>query len=831
MFKGTLSVSMCSVLALIAPSESLAQPVSSPPSDTVDQSSDAADSTASEGTIGEIVVTAQKRSESLQRTPVAVSAFNSDTLEARQISGVEQLQFNVPSLVFAELVGFSQLSLRGIGSDLTTTAGEPTVATFQDGVYVGQLFSQSVPSFDLERVEVLRGPQGTLYGRNSTGGAINYITRAPSYEAGGNLAVQYGSYDRALIEGGATGTIVPDLVAGRVTVKYDRRDGYRRNLFDGRDYDDNDQISAQAALLIEPSASLKATLRGDITRQKSSPVQQFVAGLPVASQVSPQTPVGIFSLPGPVLAAIPGLFSPADIARLGNGSVADLFGLARPGAAGPDPTESLDFQNDFAPRTRVDLRGTSATLDWNLGGAALKSITAYRYSKLRTSSDSDGTSAAIIYIDPILQTSKQFTQEFNLSGEGLDDRLDWLVGAFYLHDRSNVRSDIFVPSLGDLIVASGSFTSATPPPVFNLSQPFIPNLLQVIADPVFGRTLVGGIIPATAFLGFGTKQDSESIAGFGQATVAATDRLRLTAGLRYTHDTKEVSRTIHSNFIPAAALCDTESKRSWGAVTGTAGIDYDVAPRTLGYAKVSRGYKAGGFNPGECTGSFDPETIWAYEGGLKTTFAQGQVRVNTAAFYYDFQNIQFTTYNGNASTIKNAANAKLYGLEVESTIAPEALRGLTLDGSASYIHSRYGSQLLQDPLALATLDIGGNQLIRAPKWKVNLGAQYELQTASLGDFTLRGEGSYTSKVYHDVFNGEAPSQGATVEPGFWIANARLIWEPADTRFQAQLFVENIGNQLYAFSRAASATAAVIAGQFSAPRTFGVRLAMKLGSAK
>lgn len=782
----------------------------------------------SSGGIEEIVVTAQKRSESLQTTPVAVSAFTSDKLESQQISGVEQLQYNVPSLVVAQLTGYSQLSMRGIGSDLTVTAGEPTVATFEDGVYMGQLFGQSVPSFDLERIEVLRGPQGTLYGRNSTGGTINYITKAPQYAPGGNIAATYGNYNRVALEAGATGGLVDGKVAARFSIKYDRRDGYRLNLFDGKRYDDNDQIGLRGALLFEPSADVKFTLRGDYSRQRSSPVVQFIAGLPTATQISPQTPVGIFSLPGPVLAGIPGLLSAGDLATLGSGSVADLLNLGQPSLPVPDPTATTDIVNDTPSLTRINLRGVSGTLEWKFGSTTFKSITAYRYSDFFIQVDNDGSSAAILYEDPIYQSSKQFSQEFNLSGVAADGKLDWLAGFFYLHDRASLRADIYLPSLGNLIIASASLSSPTPPPVFNLSQPIIPNLLVLGSDPVLGRTIYGGAFTPIAFLGFGAEQSSSSVAGFGQMTYKATDRLRLTAGVRYTRDEKDVFRRLHSNFVPAAALCETNTKKSWGAWTGTAGIDYDAGQDVLVYGKVSRGYKAGGFNPAECTASFDPEGLWAYEAGLKSTLADRQLRLNIAGFYYDFTNIQFTTYLNNASTIKNAANAKLYGIEAEVLFQPRGLSGFSLDASGSYIHSRYGSQLLQEPLAVATLDIGGNRLIRAPEWKLNLGAQQRLDLGGWGSITLRGEAAYTSEVFHDVFNGKAPFQSETREGGYWVTNTRLTWSSANDRYQVQLFAENIGNDLHAYNRIASATGAYVTGQFSAPRTFGIRLSAKLG---
>ncbi|MDB5969975.1 MAG: hypothetical protein JWQ90_2425 [Hydrocarboniphaga sp.] len=778
--------------------------------------------------IEEIFVTAQKRSESLQSTPLAVSAFTSEALEQKQISGVQQLQFNVPSLVFAENTGFSQISLRGIGSDLTVTAGEPTVATFQDGVYTGQLIAQGVPSFDLERIEVLRGPQGTLYGRNSTGGTINYITKLPSYVPEVNTAFEVGSYGRTVSDIGVTGGSVEDKLAGRLSIRYENRDGYRKNLYDGSDTDDLQQFGGRASVLYEPTEDLSVVLRGDASKKSSSGTNQFIATMPNNGGVSPQTPLGVFSLPGPVLATLPGpLLSPEDLQRVGNGSIASLFGLSA-GQTAPnlDPTSTTDLYNDTPAITQVDIRGVSATVQWKAGAVDVKSITAGRYSKMETQLDGDGSAAAFI-VEELGQDSKQFTQEFNISGQAFDDRLDWIAGGFYLHDKAKLAADLYLPALTDQIIAGGSFASATPPPVFDLSQPYVGNLLQLTADPVLGTTLRGGTIPTTAFLGFGADQTSQSTAGFGQATYKLTDSLRVTGGLRYTQDEKKVVRHVHSNFVPAAGLCDQGEKKTWDALTGTAGLDYDVAAQTLVYGKVSNGYKSGGFNPPECSGSFDPEKLMAYEVGLKSTFADGQVRTNLASFYYKFDDIQFTTYNQNSSTIRNAANATLYGVELEYTLVPDAVRGFVLDGSGSYIHSEYGDQDLQEQLG-STLNIGGNQLIRAPEWKLNFGAQYTLDTAKLGAFTLRGEGSYTSTTQNDVFNGKAPGQDATVQPSYWITNARLIWEAPNNRIQGQLFVENIGDEIYSYSRIASATGNYVSGPFSPPRTIGARIAVRFG---
>ncbi|KCZ97616.1 TonB-dependent receptor [Hyphomonas polymorpha PS728] len=825
-----LSLGVCLTALLLSGQVAAAQDGAQPGASEIEADA-AMPEAGGERRLGSIVVTAQKKEEVLQSAPLAVSAFDTESLELKQIEGPQQLQFSVPSLVFAQLTGYTQLSLRGIGSDLTVTAGEPTVASFQDGVYVGQLFTQAVPSFDLERIEVLRGPQGTLYGRNSTGGAINYITRLPEYDFGSNLAVTAGNYGRLVAEGGITGALVDDRVAGRLTVKHERRDGYRHNLFDGRDYDGNDLFSAQGSLLFDLTPDLRVILRADKTRQSVSSVQQFVDSLPLASGVTPQTPLGIFSLPAPVLAGIPGLLSPGDLALLGNGSIADYYGLTPPGQSGGDPRKSLDIWNDFPPKQVFDVKGLSGTVEYDIGNATLRSITAYRESEADIRYDGDGSSAALLNANPIFQSSKQFTQELTLSGEALSGKLDYVLGAFYFDDEAILKADLFLPAIGDQVALAGSLTNPSAPPAFDLSRPLIPNLLQLIADPVLGTTLYRPGVSPIGTLSFGADQKTKSAAIYLNGTYRLSDRLRASAGVRYTEDEKKAFRQLHSNFVPAAALCETNTSKSWGEVTGTGGLDYDLSSDTMVYGKVSRGYKAGGFNPAECTATFDPEFLWSYEAGFKSVFANNQALFNAAAFYYDFSDIQFTTYVNNSSSIRNAAAATLYGVEVEYVLRPDAFEGLQLDGSGSWIHSEYDDQWLADPTESAILNIGGNSLIRAPEWKLNFGAQYQADLDRLGELLFRGEASYTSEVFHDVFNGKAPGQAGTIQDGYWVSNARVVWRPADDRFEAQLFVENITDEIYAHSLVASSTTAAVVGQFSAPRTYGVRLSMKLGSAR
>jgi iron complex outermembrane receptor protein len=823
-----------------------------------------ADAAAPTG-VEEIVVTAEKRQTKLQKTPSAITAISSTKLEAQGITGVESLQFNVPSMVFGDVSGYTFISIRGIGTDVTTTSAEPAVATYSDGVYTGSLITQALPEFDLERIEVLRGPQGTLYGRNATGGVINYISKGPSYEPEVNLAGIYGSYDRIAIDGSATGALVEDKLAFRLGGHYEQNDGYRKNIaLDTHEYD-LEEWSVRGALMADPNEDLKITLRGDYLEQETSNSYMLIttqaipaiAG-PLDLMVSPELPLGIFSQPAAFFQAVPGFLTDSDIAALNGGSIAEYLNmLTQPGPIAPSPDESLKFSDSIPARYDVKTGGTSLTIDWDVGNVSIKSITALRRGSLEFDQDSTGFAAPQVVFYPLRQSNTQWTQEFNISGTAFDDRMDWLVGAFYFHDDAKFATTVWLPGIGEYVQLLSSLSDPDGPTAFNLSQPLLP-LYQIFQDITATAIqdgpnyILGGpgvvedvTIPATAFLGFGLTQESESMAGFAQATYRITDELRITGGLRYTIDEKKVVRSKHSNLLlffgggnPAPVdLChDVAESRKWYALTGTAGIDYDVAERTMIYAKYSAGYKAGGFNPGECHGAFNPEKLDAFEGGVKSVFGDGQFSANVAAFYYDYSDIQFTTYVPGASSIKNAGAAELYGLEIEFQAYPDGIPGFSVDGSVSWVHSEYtegnpdrDDGLFFDVTNRDLLDIRGNNLIRSPEWKFSMGAQYEIDMGDSGALTLRGEASWTDTIYNDIFNGEATFQEGTTQPAYWLVNARAIWELEDGKYSIQLFGENLTDEYYAVNRVAfntPTTLVSVAGQYAAPRTFGIRVAMK-----
>jgi iron complex outermembrane receptor protein len=813
----------------------------------------AAPSTGS--TVEEVIVTAQKRSENIQKTPIAMTAITANRIQSGGITGADKLQFIAPSMTFGQNSNYTYVTLRGVGTDLVFLSGEASVATYIDGVYTGDLVSSGLPNLDLARIEILRGPQGTLYGRNATGGVINYISKDPSFQPGSSASVSYGNYNAVVADADVTGPIASDVVAGRLSLHFNEHSGYRYNLFNGQHEDADRSPSGHAAVIFKPTDSFSVILRGDVTHETSSNPHEAITNTSLDGVTTQSTPLGLFSLPAARLPA--NTLSPSDLAKLNGGSIADFFNVGESGLLTPNPNKSLDFANYFPVRYDTDTGGGSATINWS-GPVNVKSITAYRYTNFNATADNSGTAAPIIELAPLTQKSRQFTQEFNVSGRAFDGKLDWLAGAYYFNDQGSIAATIPLPTTGEGVILGASLANQTPgsPYALNLSQPLLTSFFDVASpqatvlangrDAITGQRLIAGVtVPTTPFLGFSTEQQSQSVAGFAQATYHVTDKLRITGGARFTRDQKDVDRTFHSNLLvafgetltsPGTSLCEGKrDSKTWTAPTGTIGADYDVASNVLGYAKASWGYKAGGYNSSDCGKPFNPEYLTAYEAGVKSTLADGQLRLDAAAYYYDYTNIQFTVYENGSAPILNGGKATAAGVEVEYQFRPRALSGFSLDGSASYEYSSYGRAFIQDPAFLVPapgLNIAGNELIRAPKWKFNVGAEYTVPTADVGDVTLRAETAYTDTIYNDVFNGKAPFASGTTQPAYWVLNAVLSWKSRDGRWEGQIFGSNLLNTYYATDRSETNTPSgeiFTTGQFAPPRTYGVRLIMRLGS--
>ena len=770
--------------------------------------------------IEEIVVTAQKRESDLQDTPIAITAFDGDAIERNQIEDFRDIALRTPGLVFAQTDAMSIIALRGVGLDITSLGGETAVAAYQDGVYLGQSFTLSMPAFDLQRIEVLRGPQGTLYGRNATGGAVNLVTRGPSFEPDANLALSYGDYDHFKVEaGGSTG--LSKSVAVRGSIVYDNRgDGYRDLVSLGRKTRGDESVAGNFSMLITPADDLDITLRGNFADQVTGfgtfeNLQFAPAG---GTLLTPNNVGGFFTFPDPALGGL---------------SLADVFGLDFPVAmAGNAPTDPNDLEaaGELRNKQESDVWGVSATVEWDLGEMTLKSITAYRDINWKRLSDEDGTDLQLLTLDGI-QGAETFTQEINLSGTSAEGRLDWLVGGYYFNEDASAE---FLYDLSAFQVFYEALIG-----VFGTGAPLPSGSLQLLSA---GNPLGEGIgrrqgqVAPWPFLHFTMEQDSKSYAAFGEGRYSLTEDFSLTLGARWTRDEKDTTRSLTSNFVsilaPAGLCIDSPDGDEWSEVTGNVIAEYQIEENSLVFGKVSRGYKAGGFNPGECLGGFNPEIIWAYEAGLKTRLFDDQMQLNSALFHYDYKDIQINRFINNASSVTNAAEAKIFGVEAEFIIAPRAAEGFRLSGSVGFLDTKYQDATFADPInGGPVIDVSGNDLLRAPNWKFSLAAQYGFQLGDAGEILLLGDVHYSDSYHFDVFEASLPNQSEMEQQSYAIANARVSWLPAAGDYEVMFFVENITDELYAETRVAVGTTGAVIGMFSRPRTWGVRVSAKFGAGR
>ena len=691
------------------------------------------------------------------------------------------------------------MTIRGVGVDFTTIDSEPGVALYSDGVYRGGLVSQGGLMFDLERVEVVRGPQGTLNGRNSTGGSVNMISRLPGAEDSVEASLLYGDYDRYRVE--LAGDLpLSDVFAVRLAGAYDSRDGYADNEYLGTNPDDAEYVVGKLAAVYVPNDELEIILRAEVTdSQRSGP-----AFIKTQDVVVP--PLGItLANPGGAL-TVPNSFC-------GPLSCEDALGLmlSSGGVGSSDPRNVFsDLDQDY----NLESKGVSATVDWQMNDQLqLRSISSYFELENDNRDDIDGTEIAAVH--SITQSSiEEFSQELTLIGT--TGALDWIVGGFYYSSEIDELYSFDLPAL-----------QATFEAVFGifggLGGPLPPGSLAFFGSRIDGSTT------GVPFFDNRMLQDTKSVAGYAQGTYNFTDSVRGTAGVRLTKDEKDVAITFVANIgvVPCVGI---EHDEDWSEVTGKIGLDADVSENTLVYGSISRGYKAGGFNAGDCHDPYDPEILIAYEAGLKTKLLDGSMRLNAAAFYYDYTDIQARLFVNNAASVENASEAETYGVEVElNWLATENFR---IDGSISLLDTKYKDHSATNPIfpqigtgctgGLACLQsIGGNELLRSPNLQATLMAEYDVVLSSAGLLTLRGEYAFTDKVHHTIFNDEIAA-----EDGFSLVNARVIWTPAAAGmegFSVAAFVENLANKEYAVSHTANATTGGVQSMFAPPRTWGLQL--------
>ena len=708
--------------AMLAPA-AMAQNTSTP--DTAEQTAvqtTAQDSTANAASVDNgndvIVVTAQGRRQALADVPVAISAVNAETLQNSGANDIRQLNQVAPSLLVSSTGSEANGSarIRGIGTVGDNPGLESSVPVFIDGVYRSRSGIGLNELGEIDRVEVQRGPQGTLGGRNSSAGLISIYSKKPEFEFGGSAELTYGDYNYWRAGASITGPLT-ETIAARLDGIWVKRDGFYYDTANNTDVNDRDRYFVRGQLLFEPTEDITFRLIGDYTYRN----EKCCAATYVDSSVNPL----IGNLNNPGVPASPTTNNIISVLRdLGQNLGAFNQGYSR--------NISVTPGRSFAGKTKD--YGVSGELNWAFGAATLTSITAYREYRSSQASDTDYGSVDILYRAPSDEAYRQFhtfTQELRLQGEAFGGTLDWLIGGFYANEKLTVRDNLrFGNQYGRFancrIISGGGLAGlysptspgclAARPAVFGAASPAIYAAFDAL-DGISDR----GTTNDRYF------QDDTNWALFTHNIVHITDRLDLTLGVRYTHDKKKFDATFGNDntacvtiqnlvggFLAVPGLApvsagliglgcqgnstselngvsinDSRSESEW---TGTAILSYKPVDDLLLYASFARGYKAGGFNldrsalkssiptfasvggAQSLVGNLqlDPELVDSYEIGAK--YATGPFSLSLSAFRSDFSNFQLNTFNGSVFLVAtiNGCSSSLNGADRDQSTNPGA---------------------------------------------------------------------------------------------------------------------------------------------------------------
>lgn len=694
----------------------------------------------------EVIVTAQRRQQSLADVPATVNAFTGRQLTELGVTQTSDIGLLTPNLsISGAYAGSSNpvITIRGVGlSDFNDNNASPA------GGYVDEVYFVSPPMlafslFDVERVEILKGPQGTLYGRNTTAGAVNFISRRPTNDLEAGVRIEAESYDRGLSEAYISGPL-GSSVSARFAAIGETGGDFIENRVTGDEVAGRDYAAARALLTWTPSRSIDVLFNVHGGRDRSGLGQYQHAGLfdPLTGDLC--------------AAALAGKIDPACV---------DVFGYSD---ADRDP-----YAGDYNKQGDVDYDngGASIRADWDFGGPVLSSISAYeQFGGLRRE-ESDASPHSLLEIDYDVEV-EQISQELRLAFKS--GAADWLIGAYYGDDRIDVTNTY--DDLRDLRPTLAGLPGVAPS-----------GFLPIDFDPA-------GVFAAK--FGNTYRQDTTATAAFGHVISAFTDRWKYQAGLRYTREERSF-RTVSSYledpveltgyglaadgiFIDESLSIDA-SDLSW-----TLGLSYEPNADALYYASASRGFKSGGFNGGIPLSSdevvpYDEETLLAYEIGTKHTVHGGRAQLDVSAFYYDYTDLQvFTVANTGATPVQiltNAADAEIYGLDAEAILrATDRLDirlGLGLL-SAEYVNADIGGR-----------DRSGETLVNSPELSFNGSIRYEHPISNLGVASFLVSSRYQSRqLLEDEI---APIH----QDGHWIADLRFALGADDGHWEIAVFAKNL----------------------------------------
>lgn len=690
------------------------------------------------GVGSDIVVTAQRREQSLQDVPLAVSAISEDALIAQEATSTQGLLRMFPNVSGGQIsgAGANNYSIRGLSNAETAATFDSPVGTYIDGIYLARVNSNNFALFDIERVEVMRGPQGTLFGRNTTGGAINVVLKKPGKEMGGSIEGSYGNYDSKMLRG-SIDMPIGEHIRTRIAGYWMDEDGWAKNITTGGRENDHDGWGVRGAV----SADLSSAVTWDVSVDHI----HDVGGLIPTSKV--------------------------------DGDWVSKSGLQELGSLVTGKKGDIEPNRVFNDTTGVT---SHLTIDAEIG--TIQFITGYRHLRTKYNLDYFDNPSSIGGYDSVqYSTHKQFSQEANISGQLFGGLADYTAGLFYFHEYNDA-----------------DFTT-----VFRLASgtPFID------ADRI-------------------AINKTDSLAMYGQLDWHFGEKLTLTTGGRWTTDTKKLHYIDNGNPRAVAHITDQTLLNAGIPLTQTAqvftprvALTYKATPDVMLFASATKGFKSGGWNVRATTanllGDFEPETIWSYEGGVRSELFDRKVTLNLTGFYGNTKNLQIATANGASTTgapvfpVGNFSDFRSYGVEAEANFRPTD--GLSIFANAGYNKTEYtnptSAVLAQQAACQAALAAGttnsncGGGIIRtdgtiadplrAPKFTGTLGFTWEVPVSDSWAIVPSGSVRYVSS-----FNVNAAQLATTYDDGYTLLSGSLALENKDAGMRFSIGCENCTDTNY-----------------------------------
>ena len=758
--------------------------------------------TAATGAIEDIVITAQKRAQSAQDVPISVAAIGGGEIDDLKIADTNDIAGLVPNLQVNNVIGDGApvFSLRGVTMNDYSLHQSSPVAVYTDEVYAGPSVLQPIAMYDLDRIEVLRGPQGTLYGRNSTGGAVNLITRAPSFENGGYFTGGFGNFDRFEARGAAEYALIEDVLAVRVAGMWAEADGWHENLTPGiPDGNSTDEWSVRISALYRPTDNLEILAR--YSRGLSNPENYGIFAGHIGQIGGGVTGVG---------AGVYSLFN-----SLGGANPGDYFrtGLGR-----------FQWEGDKDKKRRREIDQASLHVNFDLSETLrLTSVTSYVKGDLANPEDSDGSPRRAIEVD-YFGDGDQWSQELRLTTD-FEGRFNFVAGIYYAREELDIASDLALYTDVDFNLSGGIDADDCADP-WNAALGAPLSAAGVAAEAVLGAIPPpDGPLSLADFVALGCtyrndfEQERRSIAGFVDGTIELGASTTALFGFRVTNDQTK-ARNFQTDVEASGGLVlfqtipSTNAKIDDTEYNGKVGIQQMLGDDAQAYFTYSRGYRSGAFNgqaffdPSEFN-AVKPEKLDAFEVGVKSTLAGGRVQLNAAGFFFIYKEQQLIDVDPNtgAQLLVNIDRSEVGGIEIEG-IAQISDR-LRVSGGVGYLHGEAKKGIVSG------IDVAGDRLPNAPRFTATLATDVDVLQADFGTFTAHLDANYNGAQFFTL-----PHDPRTLVSNYVVLDTRLGFTSSDKKWEAGFWIKNLADEFYRTSVISLAGFGLDYTHIGAPRTYG-----------